>query len=149
MAGKGQKPGAPQGEQNEVELNWEQIKAMCQILCTNEEIARVMGCDADTLCNQAKRKFGMTFQEFSKKHRTEGKASLRRAQYKAAVEDKNPTMLVWMGKQHLEQTDKSDKTITINPPVIKRDIPTQIEDKSDENTMDIIATEIIDAEVIK
>ena len=34
-----------------------------------------------------------------------GLISLRRAQFQAAVEGKNPTMLIWMGKQLLGQRD--------------------------------------------
>jgi len=31
---------------------------------------------------------------------------LRQAQYKTAVDDRNPTMLIWLGKQYLGQKDK-------------------------------------------
>lgn len=41
---------------------------------------------------------------------------LRTAQYKTAVEDRNPTMLIWMGKQYLGQKDKDapQPTITVD-----------------------------------
>ncbi len=42
--------------------------------------------------------------EFGKEN---GKASLRRMQFKGA-ESGNTTMLVWLGKQYLEQKDKSE-----------------------------------------
>ena len=35
-----------------------------------------------------------------------GNTLLRRAQFMAAVVDKNPTMLIWLGKQWLGQTDR-------------------------------------------
>jgi hypothetical protein len=34
---------------------------------------------------------------------------LRQAQYKTAVEDRNPTMLIWLGKQYLGQKDRDAK----------------------------------------
>ena len=49
------------------------------------------------------------FEALYKKHQGEGKASLRRAQWKAA-QDGNPTMLVWLGKQMLGQRDKQEIT---------------------------------------
>jgi hypothetical protein len=38
-----------------------------------------------------------------------GKAMLREAQWDSAVKGKDPRMLVWMGKQMLDQRDKKDK----------------------------------------
>ena len=53
--------------------------------------------------------------EFSiqyKKALSTTKMTLAEAQMKSAVELKNPTMLIWLGKQYLDQTDKSEvKTI--------------------------------------
>jgi len=40
-----------------------------------------------------------------------GKASLRRNQWKLA-QDGNATMLVWLGKNMLDQTDKLDQNVT-------------------------------------
>jgi hypothetical protein len=37
--------------------------------------------------------------------------SLRRMQWQAA-ENGNPTMLVWLGKQYLNQKDKAEQTIS-------------------------------------
>ena len=88
------------------ELNVEQLKAMVRIQCTAEECAAVMGMSADTLDTRLKELEYAGFSDFYKKYSHEGLASLRRAQWKAAVENKNPTMLVWMGKQMLGQKDK-------------------------------------------
>jgi DNA-binding MurR/RpiR family transcriptional regulator len=90
-----------------IELNLEQLKAMVRIQCTQEECAAVLGMSADTLDRRLKELEYAGFAEFYKKYSHEGLASLRRAQWKAATEQLNPTMLVWMGKQMLGQQDKS------------------------------------------
>ena len=90
-----------------IEINFEQLKAMVRIPCTQEECAAVFGMSADTLDRRLKEADYAGFAEFYKKYSHEGMASLRRAQWKAATEQLNPTMLVWMGKQMLGQQDKT------------------------------------------
>lgn len=93
-------------EGDKIELNLEQLKALVRIQCTAEECAAVLGMSTDTLDRRLKELDFAGFAEFYKKYSHEGMASLRRAQWKAATEQLNPTMLVWMGKQMLGQKDK-------------------------------------------
>lgn len=101
------KGGAPRKE-----INIEQLKAMVRIQCTAEECCAVMGVDDNTLDRRLKELGYAGFGEFYKKYNHEGLASLRRAQWKAAVEQGNPTMLVWMGKQMLGQKDKTSSELS-------------------------------------
>lgn len=89
------------------EVDWQLCQNLLRIQCTGEEISGAMGMSYDTLERACKRDHGMKFAEYSELKRAEGKASLRRAQWKAAQEG-NPTMLVWLGKQMLGQRDKKD-----------------------------------------
>ena len=88
------------------EVNFEQLKAMVRIQCTAEECAAIMGMSADTLDTRLKDAGYAGFSEFYQKYSHEGKMSLRRAQWEAATKKKNPTMLIWLGKQYLGQKDK-------------------------------------------
>lgn len=74
----------------------DQVAKLAQIQCTMVEIAAVLQCSVDTL----ERRFAETI----KRSREQGHASLKRAQYKAAI-DGNVTMLIWLGKQLLGQND--------------------------------------------
>lgn len=47
----------------------------------------------------------MTFSEVFKRKREKGKVSLRRRQYEIATNG-NVSMLIWLGKQWLNQTEK-------------------------------------------
>lgn len=102
------------GGRPRIELSEECLKQLCEIQCTQEECGHVLGVSADTIDRRVK-EWGYTgFAEYFKKNRGEGQMSLRRAQYLAAVEDRNPTMLVWMGKQILGQQDKQVTENTTN-----------------------------------
>lgn len=106
-----------------IELDWEIIKGMCQCLCTGEEIASVCGVHRDALNNSCKRVHGMTFKEFWDENSSKGKASVRRAQYKLAVDHLNPTMAIWLGKQVLGQSDKADHNVKMTVPTFVDTIP--------------------------
>ena len=88
-------------------IDYQKLDSMCAILCTGEEIAAILDIDYDTLGRALKRDGHIGFAEYFKKKSSNGKMSLRRKQYQAAIEG-NTTMLVWLGKQHLGQTDKSE-----------------------------------------
>ena len=87
-----------------------QLVGMIRIQCTRDEICDILGM-SDTTLNRRIKEQGIesvdNFEALYKKHSGEGKASLRRMQWKAA-DAGNPTMLVWLGKQMLGQKDKQE-----------------------------------------
>ena len=90
------------------EIAWETVDGLCAIQCTGEEISSVLNINYDTLNRACKRVHGVSFTDYYKQKSQSGKVALRRAQFRLAVEDGNPTMMIWLGKQHLGQRDKSD-----------------------------------------
>jgi hypothetical protein len=97
------KMGAPRKE-----VDFEQLKKLCNIQCTAVEIAGFFDMSDDTLVARIKEKHDMTFSEFFKKYSSMGKISLRRNQLKLA--EKNVAMAIWLGKQYLGQKDP-DKSV--------------------------------------
>ena len=95
------RPGRPYAE-----IDWDQFDRLCEIQCTGEEIASVLGIDYDTLNAACKREHGEGFSDCFEKRSGVGRASLRRRQHEVAM-DGNPTMLIWLGKQRLDQKDVS------------------------------------------
>ena len=77
-------------------LDPNKILDLAMIQCTYSEIAACMHCSVDTLS----RHFADVIAEGHEK----GKQSLRRAQYKKAMEG-NPQMLIWCGKHTLKQRE--------------------------------------------
>lgn len=99
------KPKAKMGRPPK-EINWAQLESLCKIQCTQSEISSVIGVSEDVISENCKKTYGLTFPEYYKKHSDGGKMSLRRAQFKKAVVDENPTMQIWLGKQMLGQRDQ-------------------------------------------
>jgi len=89
------------------EIDFKIVKNLCGIQCTGEEIAGTLEIDYDTLSRRIKSEYGMGFAEYYKKESAVGKISLRRLQWKAA-NGGNVSMLIWLGKQYLDQTDKQE-----------------------------------------
>jgi len=94
-----------------IDIDWEQVESMCKIQCTQEEIASIVGCSLDTLERRCEDETGTPFAEFFAQKKMNGKASLRRNQWKLA-QDGNATMLIWLGKNMLDQTDKSEQRVS-------------------------------------
>lgn len=98
-------------KQKQATIKQSVFEELCKIQCTQEEICSVLNVCLDTLDSWCKATYdGKHFSEVFKEKREGGKASLRRKQYKVACESENPTMLVWLGKQYLGQTDKQETT---------------------------------------
>jgi hypothetical protein len=90
-----------------ITLDYKTLDTLCKLQCTGEECASVLSIDYDTLNLGLKRDGHGGFTEYFKKIGEGGKASLRRLQWKSA-ESGNATMQIWLGKQYLGQTDKTD-----------------------------------------
>ena len=84
----------------------EKLQSFSKLQCTDQEICAVLDITTETLRQWEKTKPEIL--ETIKKGRAEGIISLRRAQWRNAIEGKNVTMQIWLGKQYLGQTDKQE-----------------------------------------
>jgi hypothetical protein len=81
-----------------------EVDKLASLHCTDEEIAAWFGVSPKTI---QRRKKNPLFAERLERGRAEGKISLRRAQFKKALEG-NVTAQIWLGKQILGQRDRWD-----------------------------------------
>jgi hypothetical protein len=79
-------------------LDPEKIRKLAQLGLTKREICSIMECSIDRLNN---------FESVIEEGREHRNASVRRKQFEIAMAG-NPTMLIWLGKQYLEQSDKAE-----------------------------------------
>jgi len=93
------------------EINWDEFDKLCQIQCTQVEIANWFECSVDTIDRAVKREQEMGFAEYFEQKASKGKISLRRQQWQLALKG-DKTMLIWLGKQHLEQRDKNSSELS-------------------------------------
>jgi hypothetical protein len=105
---------------------WKTIKKLCQIMCTAQEIASHIECSIDTLEDRIKAKYNCTFPELFKNWNGDGKISLRRKQFEIAMKG-NVGMLIWLGKQYLDQTEKREDFINIKDDAIPDDLKSDFE----------------------
>ena len=86
-----------------IEIDIEQVKKLCQIQCTQDEICGLLEVDNDTLKSRLRENGYENFSHFFKTHSAGGKMSLRRNQFK--MSETNAAMAIWLGKQYLGQRD--------------------------------------------
>ena len=111
-------------------IDWATIDRLLMIACTGEEISSYIGVDYDTLQRRCVKEYKCEFAEYIKNGINKSfKISLRRAQWRSAlgqydndgncIEKPNISMQIWLGKQILNQSDKSNLDFTDNTPVIQ------------------------------
>lgn len=98
---------APGGISRIKDIDKELVWKLASMMCTVQEIADVIGLTQ----TQVEKKFG----DLIDKGRSEGRKALRRAQFDKAVVDKDPRMLIFLGKQYLNQKDAPEDKQTTQP----------------------------------
>ena len=93
-----------------VAIDWTILDALLRIQCTRREVASVLGCSDDTITRAVKRAHRMTYEEYAASHAAAGHVSIRRRQYELAMSG-DRTMLIWLGKQYLGQSEKQETGI--------------------------------------
>jgi len=94
-----------------IQLDKSLFENLCKIQCTKIEICEVLDVNEKTVTRWCKEQYNKSYKEVWRIKSAPGRASLRRMQFKAA-EAGNSTMLIWLGKQYLGQSDKQDLTQT-------------------------------------
>jgi hypothetical protein len=91
------------------ELPWDFIDDHLRAQCDGVAIASLLDMHPDTFYRAVMEKHGIGFTEYSRTKKTEGKELLRKKQFESAMGG-DKTMLVWLGKQYLEQKERVDHT---------------------------------------
>ena len=100
-----EKPKAKRGRPPKP-INYEEVYKLAAMQCTDAEIAAWIDITEEGF--RKRKKADPDLVGVLEKGRHKGKASLRRMQYQAA-EKGNATMLIWLGKNLLAQTDKLEQ----------------------------------------
>lgn len=90
------------------ELNSEEVFKLAKLACTHEEIADYFGVSKDTV--ERRLADDPDFAASYKRGLAEAKMSLRRKQLSVANTG-NATLLIWLGKQMLNQKDRMEQEI--------------------------------------
>ena len=91
-------------------LDYLVIEKLASIMCTEEEIAAVLGVSVRTL--QRDEEFCRVY----KKGMDSGRASIRRIQFRL-MDEGNATMAIWLGKQYLDQKEQVKEQVDLSQPI--------------------------------
>lgn len=80
------------------EIDYALAEKLAQIMCTQEEIANILGVSTKTLQRDEE------FCRLYKKGQDTGKMSLKRKQFEVAMKG-NTALLIWLGKNYLGQRE--------------------------------------------
>lgn len=89
-------------------IDKDEFEKLCQMQCTQEEICGFFEIDHKTLDRFCHETYNRSFSQVFKDKREGGKTSLRRAMW--GMKDHNPTMAIWLSKQHLGMSDNPGNT---------------------------------------
>ena len=112
------------------------IERGASIGCTKEELARLCGVVESTFYKRMTE--DPAIEDAINRGAAMGRATLRRAQWKVAVTDDNPTMLIWLGKQLLGQQDALTLTADLNIHRVLSEAPLTIDEWTALNVPDQI-----------
>lgn len=111
--------------------------AMCAAGALEKDISEALAIDRDTLAAICKRDYGMGFSAYREQKRGKGRAALASKQLQVAMSG-NPTMLIWLGKQWLDQHDRRELTGKGGAPlagiVVRFSNPPQDDEPTDDGT---------------
>jgi hypothetical protein len=86
-----------------IELDLKQLQFLAGLHCSKSELAEHFGVDEKTIRNKLRQE---PYRSAWLRGRAEGRIALRQMQFRAADRG-NPAMLIWLGKQMLDQAEPS------------------------------------------
>jgi hypothetical protein len=111
------------------QVDWSKVDYYLKVQCEGTEIADCFGISPMTLYRACEREKKVNFEVYKQQKASEGKNLLKVKQFQSANEG-NTTMLIWLGKQYLGQTEKQTMDIKSQNDVFL-DIMMRVEDEND------------------
>lgn len=88
-----------------IDIDWVDFEKLCEMNCTEIEIANWFRCSVDTICRAVKKKHGVSFAEFRAQKADRGRVAIRRTMLQKALKGDN-AMLIWLSKNYMNMADK-------------------------------------------
>ena len=87
-------------------IDWKKVDRLLEAQCTATSIAARQGICVDTLYRRCQTDNKVDFAAYCQQKKESGEALLREQQFALAMKG-NLGMLIWLGKQHLNQKERS------------------------------------------
>jgi len=95
-------------------IDWKIVSENLRADCSTVGIASIFGIGADTLYTRCVEDNGIPWTEYAQKERASGEDLLRMVQYQQALGGSVP-LLIWLGKQRLNQSEKQKTELQVSP----------------------------------
>lgn len=93
-----------------INIDWKKVDRMLEAGCTGTEVAASLGIHPDTLYLRCEADHKVGFSDYSANKRASGDRMLKVKQMELAMKG-DKTMLVWLGKQRLNQSNKLETKV--------------------------------------
>jgi len=97
---------------NTIPIDWPKVYRMLRAGVSGIQCAARLGVHENTLYQRCKDELGKDFVALRAEKRAEGDAQLLEKQYEIAYEDGDKTMLIWLGKQRLDQKERAHNEVS-------------------------------------
>lgn len=112
-------------------IDWELVDRLLMAGCLGTEIAAHFDMHPDTFYNRVVDKYSMGFTEYQQEKRMKGESLLRAKQFEKAIKGDN-SMLIWLGKNRLDQRDGEDKKQNPSNDKLLTDLLSSIKSEKDQ-----------------
>jgi hypothetical protein len=126
-------------------IDWAMVDKLLIAGCTGTQVAARAGVSDDTLYLRCKKEKGKVFSAYRQEKISIGDGMLHATQFSLAME-KDRSMLIWLGKQRLNQKDKHEIRQDINHYSIQKSILELPDNGKQTTTIEVKDVQIIDAE---
>jgi len=120
------------------DIDWKRVDELLEADCEGTEIAAHLGIVPNTLYERCKKDNNLSFSEYLQQKKAKGNSLLKEEQYKMATSNEDSaikkSMLIWLGKQRLGQSDRSKQQLDIHTEKNVFNITFQDEPQADETT---------------
>lgn len=107
------------GGRNPAQIDWDEVERYLMAGCSGTDVASRLGVHPETLYRRCEKDNKVGFSEYLRQKRECGAVLLKVAQFDEAVRKRNTSMLIWLGKQMLGQSDKAHIENGGNPMVVQ------------------------------
>ena len=90
-----------------IQVDWTKVDQLLEAGCDGTEVAAYFGMHEDTFYERVLEQHKVGFTAYKAQKRARGNSLLLGKQFQVAMSG-DKTMLVWLGKQRLKQTDKAE-----------------------------------------
>jgi hypothetical protein len=124
-----------EGGRPKADIDWNYVNELLTAGCSGREIAGEIGLNCNTIYDRCEKDHGISFSEYSQQFYAKGDTLIRKKQFDKAIKEGDNTLLIWLGKNRLKQSDYDNKRLEAEIEAKKRlmEYEYQLKAKQSEN----------------